>query len=148
MSYISLKRTFYLPSYPDKSICTDYLDKCSLFLNSSPKYSSLIPDCDKEASSGIQLFPNQVQTVLTIILNMTHLPDRTVNLETKPFLLESAIDTSGYSPICPDGFVVPDNSLDADNQWYIGSACAAACRYFYFMLFCFTLTYIFILIII
>lgn len=118
---------FYMPSYPDQSVCLDYLSACKEFA-----VLAGLPACDSITSTGAQMFPTTNQTLMsvpmTVPVPMQGPMTLKVNIATRPNAMHGAVDTSGYEPKCPGTFVIPDDPSDEYTKWVPGSACAIACQ--------------------
>lgn len=117
-----------VPSYPNYSICLDYKNSCRDFLLGAPRNrlnsidSLAKPDCDAEIN-GVRQFPVEDQIVLQLqnlsaLIDVISPPNGVADLDSDP----------EYDPVCPYGFVIPDDPDSEDNWWIKGSACAVACQ--------------------
>jgi hypothetical protein len=124
-----LSYDFYLPSYPDVSVCGEYVRECGQIADISG-LEIFRPRCSANATvygPTFDLFPSGNQTILSLYLLMFA---SNANFNTSPNLLYGAFDTSAdsYVPKCPYGFVAPDDITQPRNRWYKGTGCAKACR--------------------
>jgi len=120
------QHTFYLPSYPHKSICIDYQEKCKSFIVAANS-SALVPNCTS-IKKGIAQFPERNQTIVSLIV--PGLPG-VIKFSSFPNLMADTIAQSAmpFRTKCPEGFVVPEDPLSRGISWVPGTGCALACRY-------------------
>jgi hypothetical protein len=114
---------FYLPSYPSIRVCQDYNNTCAGFITLVGKdVPQLVPNCSKVVD-GVMQYPNKTQTIVSLPLT----PSFIVPFTTTPNEMANSRD-DGYKPVCPEGFVVPDDPSSERNNMIPGSGCAIACR--------------------
>jgi hypothetical protein len=123
-----LNFAFYLPAYPDASICTDYATECKSFFAIAQKtlsaaaYDLLVPQCDA-TSSGIEIFSNRSQTILELKLKFAN--GTSISFDTSPQKYSSS--SEDYEPSCPSGFVIPEDPDNKRTRMISGTGCALAC---------------------
>lgn len=110
-----------LPSYPHRSICLDYQNKCSGFI-AAANLPIFIPYCN--AMNGpVAKYPTDNQTIQNLPIEALHL---TIPLVTSPNVATVSPLVS-YSTKCPQGYVVP-NRVDRRTTWVPGTGCAVSCK--------------------
>jgi hypothetical protein len=121
----------YLPSYPHRDICFQYFDECGDYLRVFDKASYQPERCNQVLENGVESFPTGSQVVLHLEMALSNSTNYStmINFITSPNRLLNVVDKSDYQTPCPQGFVVPDNKRDPDNDWIDGTVCATACRY-------------------
>jgi hypothetical protein len=120
--------SFYLPAFPDYTVCTNFKDKCSdLFVN----LPSLSPNCEQtKILNGVtvRLWPNISQTIVTVKPSL--LGGKTIYFKTDPHSPTLNKQTYSYEESCPGNFVIPDNPKDSNVIWIPSTICANPCKYF------------------
>ena len=111
--------TIYMPSFPHKTVCTEFMDTCDDFLKIVP---ALGMDCEARAGS-IELFPSDTQVIAVIDngpgMNSTLLLSEPDYMDDITFRLHTQ---------CPYSTVVPDDPT-GDVSWIEGFGCAMACPF-------------------
>lgn len=117
-----------IPSYPNRSICTDYTDVCYQF-RLRAKRTALEPDCYL-LSDGLQVFPVANQTISTRNFPLASLGTTlVVNFNSDPATTFYYNETEYvYSPTCPYSFSTYSDPDEEGIRLVTGSACAVACR--------------------
>jgi uncharacterized membrane protein len=113
--------TIYIPSLPERKICTNYYDQCSLLINAAP---SLAFDCNGTTAPGVEtkLFPTGPQTIASIDLGGGFV----VPLISPPYELVNV--TASYTPECPYGYgVTPSPAPEHGSLPIDGTACSVGC---------------------
>ena len=120
-----LSYSFFLPSYPHRSICLEYAASCGEFINASG-LSMLQYHC-AEVKRGVQSYPTTNQTIfsLPLALPAIHLD---ISFTTPPNYAysTSTATTLKYETKCPTGYVVPTTE-DSRIKWVSGTGCAIGC---------------------
>ena len=118
-----LAYSFYMPSYPHRSVCLEYASACGDFIELAG-LAALVPNCTSVVNGVIQ-YPVANQTLKSLPLVAA---GQLVNLkfQTPPNMVTSASDSS-YQTQCPEGFVVPDTD-DPRITWVTGTGCAVSCQ--------------------
>eukprot|EP01041_Mallomonas_annulata_P006528 gene6528-13214_t len=121
-----LGNTFSLPSFPHQSVCTNYQEKCGMFIMIAGQ-AALVPHCEAVGAGGVSQYPVSNQTLQTVPIN---LGITTINVKyiTPANMMQGSIDDD-YETQCPEGFVVPDDPDPIRTGWIPGSGCAFACHY-------------------
>jgi hypothetical protein len=147
----------YLPSYPQRDLCTTYADTCKSFLSEfGDAYPHLQPNCDAEVR-GVALFPDGNQTVFSLSQTIPVSVDTINNINREGgndeegvirnnITVAMALSTSPsfkaldrLSPLqewilsrdsvkCPSSFVATEDLTDPSIKWIQGTGCAQYCR--------------------
>jgi hypothetical protein len=113
--------TIYIPALPERKICTNYYDQCSLLINAAP---SLAFDCNGTTAPGVEtkLFPTGPQTIASIDLGGGFV----VPLISPPYELVNV--TASYTPECPYGYgITPSPAPEHGSLPIDGTACSVGC---------------------
>jgi hypothetical protein len=136
-----LQQKLYVPSYPDRSVCTEYVSKCSAFaerLLRTKGLSTFVANCEKvieiETSSAdplnVTFFPlsGKYQHVRRMhLLGAGDAGSISMDVSSKTGSMGTVI-LQAFTTTCPHGFVVPDDKMHPRNHWQLGTGCAEACR--------------------
>jgi hypothetical protein len=120
-----------LPAYPHKSVCLEYLDKCSQLIEAIP---SLNIDCNKTTIvSGVTVenFPTSTQRIYYQTFRIragTSMISGAFDFQTTPYK-NGYFNMSEYQyqPVCPYGFTVPNDAGEDEVQMVGASGCAVNC---------------------
>jgi hypothetical protein len=132
-----MDHTFYVPSFPNRSVCTDFQTACPLVVAQSVNSSSLLSSTctdDDTSAMGPMLFPSRTQVVGHVNLHWDNETNEFSNttftalaLYSEPNDMSDAVDSEDYSPSCPSGYVIPERPDDSAVKWVSGTACAVSC---------------------
>jgi hypothetical protein len=121
---------FFLPSYPVSQVCRDYETHCASFLYvvkqsiTESSYDAIVPRCNA-TSNGIELFPSSNQTIMAMSFAVGS-SSLSIEFTTPPQSYSNASDRN-YEPVCPRGFVIPEEPDNIRTRTITGTGCAVAC---------------------
>jgi hypothetical protein len=137
-----LDYTFFVPSFPNRSICVDYKNACPLIAqkavaeNSSTVLAATCTDDDVTAA-GYQEFPVKDQVLGHVPLHWDNYTNAYSNITltylaliSEPNNMTDASESeanASYEPMCPSGYVVPEDPTDPGVMNVTGTACAISC---------------------
>lgn len=108
---------FYLPSYPHRNICTQYIDTCASAIVLAPV---LAANCTASANNVMD-FPTKPQTILVLSFG-----GQVLDLKTPPYHVETNASITIPSE-CPYAFT-SSTSTGLNGQFYIaGTSCSMTC---------------------
>lgn len=116
----------YLPQYPARSVCETYNTACAEFIATAQVTQglNLTQDCDMHTSAaagGYLQYPSSTQFLSGDVSGGLGL-----YLTTEPNTLDTYTPAT-TDPVCPTGFVIPEDPDRKGVIWVPGSGCAAAC---------------------
>lgn len=100
--------TVYIPSFPEYSICTNYMDKCAAILEIAPAFGL---DCNGTVSGATyRSYPTEPQTIVSVDLGFM-----VIDLQSPPY----EVDESTVVPVvpqCPYGTAIPEDPTKPATQ--------------------------------
>jgi hypothetical protein len=114
----------YVPQFPARSLCEDFNSLCAGFIAlASSTGQNLEQNCTSLTVDGLWQFPEDLQTIVTVPV-----PGLAEGVAlTSPPNTMADISVPVSPPLCPLGFVVPDDPEDELSVEISGTACHIQC---------------------